>query len=67
MRGINLLESAKELFEKEALLLPGLYVDPEVFELEKERIFARSWVFLAHESEIPRPGDYVMRYGGDNA
>jgi phenylpropionate dioxygenase-like ring-hydroxylating dioxygenase large terminal subunit len=62
MRGINLLESAKELFEKEALLLPGLYVDPEVFELEKERIFARSWVFLAHESEIPRPGDYVMRY-----
>jgi len=38
-----------------------VYSDPTVFELERERLFGRSWVFLAHESEIPSPGDYVVR------
>ena len=38
-----------------------IYNDAEVFRLEMERIFARNWVFVAHESEIPRSGDYVSR------
>ena len=38
-----------------------VYADPEIFALERDRLFARSWVFLAHESEIPDPGDYVVR------
>jgi phthalate 3,4-dioxygenase subunit alpha len=38
-----------------------VYADPEVFALERDRLFARSWVFLAHESEIADPGDYVVR------
>lgn len=38
-----------------------IYNDPGVFELEKERIFSRSWMFVAHESEVPEPGDYVVR------
>jgi len=38
-----------------------VYNDPEIFALERDRLFARSWVFLAHESEIPEPGDYVVR------
>ena len=36
----------------------GIYTDPRVFDAEMERIFARTWVYVAHESEIPQPGDY---------
>ncbi|MBN9734191.1 MULTISPECIES: aromatic-ring-hydroxylating dioxygenase subunit alpha [unclassified Pseudonocardia] len=38
-----------------------VYNDREIFELEKERVFSRAWVFVGHESEIARPGDYVVR------
>ncbi len=39
----------------------GIYSDPGVHQLERDRLFSRTWQFLAHESEIPEPGDYVVR------
>jgi phthalate 3,4-dioxygenase alpha subunit len=38
-----------------------IYNDAEIFALEKDRLFRRAWMFVAHESEIPQDGDYVVR------
>lgn len=58
----DILKEAEQLFSSDSFLLPSLFSDPHVYELEKERIFYKNWVFLAHDSEIPNPGDYVVRY-----
>ena len=36
----------------------SIYTDPEIFDLEMERIFDRTWIYLAHLSEIKEAGDY---------
>ncbi len=38
-----------------------VYTDPQVYDLETQRIFREGWVFVAHESEVPEPGDYVTK------
>lgn len=40
--------------------------DPQIYQLELERLFARSWIMVGHESEIPDPGDYVLRFIGED-
>lgn len=41
-----------------------IYRDPDVFALEMTRIFQRTWVFMAHESELAAGGDYLtLRIG----
>jgi len=39
----------------------SIYNDEDVHGAELERIFRTCWLFVAHESEIPEPGDYVTR------
>lgn len=44
-----------------------IFNDQEVFNRERRAVFGRAWCFLAHESEIPEPGDYVLRKIADNS
>jgi phenylpropionate dioxygenase-like ring-hydroxylating dioxygenase large terminal subunit len=37
----------------------SLYLDAEIFELEMEKIFGRTWVYVGHDSLVPNPGDYI--------
>ena len=36
-----------------------VYTDPEVFQLEQERLWSRSWVYVGHASQVPAAGDYI--------
>ena len=36
-----------------------IFADPAVFELEMRNIFESTWVYLAHESQIPNAHDFV--------
>ena len=36
-------------------------VDPAVFALERERIFDKCWLYVGHESELAKPGDFLTR------
>ncbi|TDF64969.1 Rieske 2Fe-2S domain-containing protein [Cupriavidus sp. L7L] len=36
----------------------GAYRGAEVFEKELERVFYRTWIYLGHESEVEKPGDF---------
>lgn len=35
-----------------------VYVSPEIFDLEMEHLFANTWVYVGHGSQVPNPGDY---------
>lgn len=35
------------------------YTDPDFFELEREHIFGKAWLFAAHVDELREPGDLI--------
>ncbi|WP_280426520.1 aromatic ring-hydroxylating oxygenase subunit alpha [Nocardia carnea] len=41
-----------------------MYTDPEIFEQEITRIFESTWIWVAHESELPTPGSFKSTYVG---
>jgi phenylpropionate dioxygenase-like ring-hydroxylating dioxygenase large terminal subunit len=43
-------------------ILPAhIYNDADLFAAERDSVFAKNWLCLAHESEVPDRGDYVVR------
>ena len=42
----------------------SLYTDPAIFEDEMDKVFANTWVWVAHASEIPEAGSYKTGYIG---
>lgn len=39
----------------------AIYTSPDIFELEIERIFHGSWVYVGHANEVPNKGDFQLR------
>lgn len=52
--------------DKGGLIDPRIYSDQSLFELELERVFARSWILMGHETHIPKAGDYLAQYMGED-
>lgn len=42
------------------------FSDPAVYARERTEIFGRSWLYVAHTSQLPKPGDYVASWMGDD-
>jgi phenylpropionate dioxygenase-like ring-hydroxylating dioxygenase large terminal subunit len=40
--------------------------DEALYQLELERIFARGWNFMCHDSQVPGVGDYFINYIGED-
>jgi phenylpropionate dioxygenase-like ring-hydroxylating dioxygenase large terminal subunit len=41
-------------------LAPGRYTSQEFFELEKKHLWKKTWLYGAHEAQLPEPGNYVL-------
>lgn len=65
----TLLNNAPKPVDYAALVKPdrahtSLYNDPAIFDQEMDRIFNKTWVWVAHESEVKDPGSFVTTYIG---
>lgn len=48
--------------ERTGAISPQIYTDPGLYQLELERLFSHAWLFIAHESQIPKTGNFFATY-----
>ncbi len=44
---------------------PAVFSHPDIYDQELEQIFSRMWLYVGHESQIPKPGDFVRSRMGE--
>ena len=52
---------------KHGVISRKIFVGKEIYQQEQERVFARVWLFVGHESQIPKSGDYFTSRMGEES
>lgn len=52
------------LYSDDAKVATAMYEDPALFDEEMQRIFRKTWVFVAHDSEFPDKGSFKLSHVG---
>ena len=62
----DITRTKEDIWQGNSLNLDGsrvidrvVYVDRDIYAAEQERIFAKTWQWVAHESELREIGDYI--------
>lgn len=57
-------EEISKLITDDWRLNGSVYTDEAIFTRELATVFRNSWLYVAHESQLRNPGDYVTTYAG---
>ena len=44
-----------------------IFVNSDIYAEEQERIFTRAWLFVGHESQVEKPGDFFVSSMGEES
>lgn len=61
VRGSDLIDSDRGRVDRR------IFWDQDIYDHELTQIFARSWLFVAHDTQIPYPGDFITTWMGEDA
>ncbi len=54
-----------EILAPEGRVHRRVYIDPDIFAAEMERIYGHAWLYVAHESQLEKAGAFVTAHMGD--
>lgn len=61
------MSDIKELIDPVGGYVSGrIFADQDIYEQELETVWQRTWVFLAHDSMLPKKGSYIQTYIGED-